>query len=168
MKIRERGMFFNILLTLCCFCFNYFVLSYCFTDYYDVSDLESKKLIELYDSLKMNSLLIKKVSEIDVSYLLSQYDIVRIRMRYGFNYETAKTLYQYHQYHNIRVGSTNILVEYVDLFMEMEPKKSDKFPKEWSKLSLEQQQQARIGLIIFCGYWFIILLGSCVITHYKK
>lgn len=168
MKIRERATFYTVLLILCSFSFNYFVLSYCFTDYYDVSDLESKKLIELYDSLKMNSLLIKKVSEIDVSYLLSQYDIVRIRMRYGFNYETAKTLYQYHQYHNIRVGSTNILVEYVDLFTEMEPKKLDKFPKEWSDLSLEQQQQARIGLIIFCGYWFIILLGSCIITHYKK
>lgn len=169
MKIRKRLTLFNVLLFLSCFCLNYLILSYCFTDYYEVSELEATKLTELYDSLKMNSLLVKKVSDIDVSYILCQYDIARMRIRYGFNYDTAKILYQYHQYHNIRIGSTNILIEYADLFTEIESnKKYNKFPKEWSDLSIDQQQKARLGLIIFCGYWFVILLGSCIISNYKK
>lgn len=166
MRMRDRHFFINILMVLSCFSLNYLAISYCFTDW-DIAVLESKKLEELYASLQMNSLLMQKISNIDVSYLMSQYDIARIRVRFGFNYETAKTLYQYHQYHNIRVGSTNVLVEYVNLMTEIEPPQYEKF-KKWSDLSLYQQQQLQIGFMIFCGYWLVILLGSCIILKPKK
>lgn len=169
MAMRKKSWFYNFILFLMSVSLNYLSLSFCYTEWWEIPELESENLLVLYDSLQMNAVIMEKIKNVDVSYLFCQYDIVRMQFRYGLNYETARVLYQYHMYHNVRVGSIKYLIEYADLFTEVEPKNYEgKFPKEWSELSPYQKQYARIGLMVFIGYWFIICVGSIVITPPKK
>jgi hypothetical protein len=72
---------------------------------------EMPGLFYLYEAILMDSSILQKIRTVDVSTFFNQYDIIRMTFIYGFEYDVCKTLYQYHVYHNVKIGSTFILIE---------------------------------------------------------
>ena len=77
---------------------------------------ERASLFYLYEAIKMDRLIIEQIKNVDVSTFSSQYGIRRMEVCYGFDYECCKTLYQYHAYHNVKLGSTSVLLENTYIF----------------------------------------------------
>lgn len=134
----------------------------------ELAEVEYERLLDLYDSIRMNYVVLELISSVDTSYLWSQYEINRIMYRYDFDYETAKILYQYHQYHNIRIGSIDSLVEYqalanddlLDFLYNDEEPEPPTLPP-----SLEFLQTQRILTVVFICYWIICILPR---PRYRK
>lgn len=72
---------------------------------------ERASLFYLYEAIKMDRLILEQIKNVDVSTFSSQYGIRRMEVCYGFDYECCKMLYQYHCYHNVKIGSTSVLLE---------------------------------------------------------
>jgi hypothetical protein len=72
---------------------------------------ERAGLFYLYEAIKMDSFIVEQIKNIDVSSWSSQYGIYQMEVFYGFDFECCKTLYQYHLYHKVKIGSTFILLE---------------------------------------------------------
>lgn len=83
---------------------------------------ERAGLYYLYDAIIMDASIVERIKNVDVSSFSSQYGISRMEIFYGFDYECCKTLYQYHAYHKVKVGSTFILLEntYVSTYDDFE------------------------------------------------
>jgi hypothetical protein len=138
---------------------NHLILSYICTDW-ELAKVETKNLLALYDSLMLNPLILEKIGSVDTSYLFSQYEIFRIIIRNGFSYDQAKILYQYHEYHNISVGSIDSLVEYQS-FNYTKPLDNDlEFDKEPKTLppSTQFEQTEKLLALIVITYWIICLV----------
>ena len=95
--------------THCTMLVSYFVLDW------QLAEELSPELIDLCDSIKRSPWIVDKISDVDVSYLCSQYDILRLRICCMLSYDEAKLLYQYHAYHNRSIGSITELIEYEHL-----------------------------------------------------
>ena len=126
----------------------------------ELADQQAVDLLELHDSIKMNPMIMERITLEDVSYICSQYDIWRMTVRYDFDYETAKTLYQYHQYHNISVGSTNVLVESFVL-QPPTPQDDDALPLELLKPTPTpaEVQSGKILALLLISYWLVIVIN---------
>lgn len=68
-------------------------------------------LFYLYEAILMDLSILEKTKTVNVSSFSNQYDIIRMMITFGFEYDVCKTLYQYHMYHNVKLGSTFILIE---------------------------------------------------------
>ena len=132
------------------------IISYIWLDREIVADL-TPQLLHLYSEIQQNIFVQKKIQTVDVSYLSQQYDIYKIKKRYGFSYDVAETLYKYHQHHNIKIGSTNVLLE--DNRLEP-PKKTYNDSLDWESLDSSQKQTAKIICMLYISYWLIIILGK--------
>ena len=144
--------------THCTMLVSYFVLDW------QLAEELSPELIDLCDSIKRSPWIVDKISDVDVSYLCSQYDILRLRMRYRLSYDEAKLLYQYHTYHNRSIGSITELIEYEHLKEKV--LKTYDFPKNLSELTPAQHQAGKVMLLVLLSYWLIIFIGSSV-PRYK-
>lgn len=106
----------------------YLIFLICFTNYllgtfylgvllqdisfeFDIISEQYQMLSQLYEQIQNNEFVRNKIKVVNVWSLESQYEILCIRFHYGFNYETAKSLYQYHEYHNVKIGSVTNLIE---------------------------------------------------------
>ena len=145
-----------------CICmFFWSVITYVTTKQ-EIAALDFERLENLYKSIQLNTYVTDKICSVDVSYPVFQYDIASIRFFYGFDYDVAKTLYQYHKYHNIPFGSINDLIEYENLSHSKELSKvvdsDDETQKEIQFLYSEQV--LRVVLIIVLGYWSVCFFNN--------
>lgn len=132
------------------------VICYIKTDL-QATSLEIKILNHIFTSIRMNPILHYEISQVDVSSFFSQLEILRIRVFYGFDCDKATLLYQYHSYHNVKLGSINNLLEYAHMYRN--PQQVFDIPAKVHALTHDQkiQQFDTVTGIVFVTFFIFLL-----------
>lgn len=112
---------------------------------------ERASLFYLYEAIKMDTSILKQIKNVDVSTFSNQYGIYRMKVCYGFDYECCKTLYQYHLYHNVKIGSTSVLLENTYIFtIDDDSTTSILKHKLWDQRTFNSPTGYKIETLICC------------------